>query len=522
MKQALSNLLNDFLSAIFFFAVYSLTGSIVAGTAIAIAIGVAQFLRLKLARRAIEPMQWLALGLVVVLGTATLLTQSPRFLMLKPSVIHFAVAALMLRRGWMSRYLPVIVRENVPEAVIIGAGYSWAGLIAALGATNLVIATQFDIRVWAWFISFGSIGAKVAAFLLQYAVFRTMIRRRLRNATAAAVRGAGSPSTLLGVVAGLILLASSGGAGAVGFQQAAGPDPQGQPLELDIWYPSEAPAALHSLGPFEQTVAVDGAIAGSQLPLIVISHGTGGAAETHYDTALALAEAGFIAVAVTHTGDNWRDRAVSFTARNFIERARHIKLTIDYMLTAWSGRDHVAAKRIGAFGHSAGGFTVLVAIGGNPELARLDAYCREHPDDWGCQRARALARGPSGDQPAPAWAHDERIKAAVVAAPAAGHAFTAVGLAPVAAPVQLWEAEDDRITPNRWSAENVKASLPSPPELHLVPSADHFAFVAPCSTALAERVPDICQDPPGFDRTAFHRDFNAAVVGFFQKQLDSR
>jgi len=522
MKQALSNLLNDFLSAIFFFAVYSLTGSIVAGTAIAIAIGVAQFLRLKLARRAIEPMRWLALGLVVVLGTATLVTQSPRFMMLKPSVIHFAVAALMLRRGWMSRYLPVIVRENVPEAVIIGAGYSWAGLIAALGATNLVIATQFDIRVWAWFISFGAIGAKVAAFLLQYAVFRTMIRRKLRNATAAAIRAAGSPSTLLGVVAGLILLASSGGAGAVGFQQAAAPDPQGQPLELDIWYPCDAPEAPHSLGPFEQTVAVDGAIAGSQLPLIVISHGTGGAAETHYDTALALAETGFITVAVTHTGDNWRDHAVSFTARNFIERAGHIKLTIDYMLTAWSGRDHIAAERIGAFGHSAGGFTVLVAIGGNPELAHLAEFCREHPDDWGCQRARAQARGPSGDPPAPIWVHDARIRAAVVAAPAAGHAFTAASLAPVAVPVQLWEAEEDRIAPNRWSAENVKANLPSPPELHLVPSADHFAFIAPCSIALAERVPEICQDPPGFDRTAFHGAFNTAVVGFFQKQLDGR
>ena len=515
MKRALSNLLNDFLSAIFFFAVYSLTGSIVAGTAIAIAIGMTQFLRLKLARRAIEPMQWLSLGFVVVLGSATLLTHSPRFMMLKPSVIHFAVAAVMLRRGWMSRYLPAIVHENVPEGMIVGAGYAWAGLMVVLGLANLVIATQFHIRVWAWFISFGSIGAKVAAFLLQYAVFRMMVRRKLRSATAGSITAAGSPSTLLGVVAGLILLASSGGAGAVGFQQAAAPDPQGQPLELDIWYPSDAPTAPHPLGPFEQTVAVDGAIAGSGLPLIVISHGTGGAAETHYDIGLALAQAGFIAVAVTHTGDNWRDRSYSFTARNFIERARHIKLTIDYMLTAWSGRDHVAAKRIGAFGHSAGGFTVLVAIGGNPELTRLDAYCREHPDDWGCQRARALARGPTGDPPAPAWAHDERIKAAVVAAPAAGHAFTAVGLAPVAAPVQLWEAEDDRITPNRWSAENVKASLPSPPELHLVPSADHFAFIAPCNTALAERAPEICQDPPGFDRTAFHRDFNVAVVGFF-------
>ena len=62
MKQALSNLLNDFLSAIFFFAVYSLTGSIVAGTAIAIAVGTAQFVRLKLARRAIEPMLGLPSG----------------------------------------------------------------------------------------------------------------------------------------------------------------------------------------------------------------------------------------------------------------------------------------------------------------------------------------------------------------------------------------------------------------------------------------------------------------------------
>ena len=317
---------------------------------------------------------------------------------------------------------------------------------------------------------------------------------------------------------------SAGNAGAVGFQQAAAPDPEGQPLELDIWYPSDAPAMTHPLGLFQQVVAVDAPISGSQLPLIVISHGTGGGADTHYDTALALAEAGFIAVAVTHTGDNWRDHAYSFTARNFIERPRHLKLTIDYMLTAWSGHDHVAAGHIGAFGHSAGGFTVLVAIGGNPELARLAELCREHPEEWGCQRRReqVAARGPSGDPPAPVWVHDERIKAAVVAAPAAGFSFTAAGLAAVPAPVQLWEAENDRIAPNRWNADIVKANLPSPPEAHLVPGADHFAFLAPCSEALAARVPEICREMPGFDRTAFHRDFNEAVVAFFRKQLDSR
>ena len=193
MKQALRQLINDFLSAIFFFAVYSLTGSIVAGTAIAIAVGAAQFIRLKRARRAIEPMQWMSLGLVLVLGTATLLAQSPRFMMLKPSFVHFAIAAVMLRRGWMTRYLPAIVHENVPETLIIGAGYAWAGLMVVLGAINLVLAAQSNIRVWAWFISFGAIGAKLAALLLQYAVFRMMVQRRLRRARAAMVTAGAGP-----------------------------------------------------------------------------------------------------------------------------------------------------------------------------------------------------------------------------------------------------------------------------------------------------------------------------------------
>jgi intracellular septation protein len=130
-------------------------------------------------------MQWMSLGLVLVLGAATLLAQSPRFMMLKPSFVHFAIAVVMMRRGWMNRYLPVIVHENVPETVIIGAGYAWAGLMVGLGVANVVIATQLDIRVWAWFISFGAIGAKLAALFLQYAVFRIIITRKLRSTRAA-------------------------------------------------------------------------------------------------------------------------------------------------------------------------------------------------------------------------------------------------------------------------------------------------------------------------------------------------
>ena len=88
MKQALRQLLSDFLSAILFLVVYALSGNLAAAAAIAVAAGVAQFVRLKLTGRRVEPMQWMSLGLVVVLGGATMLTQRPRFMMIKPTIVH--------------------------------------------------------------------------------------------------------------------------------------------------------------------------------------------------------------------------------------------------------------------------------------------------------------------------------------------------------------------------------------------------------------------------------------------------
>ena len=85
----------------------------------------------------------------------------------------------MLRRGWMIRYMPQIVLRNVPEPTLVAAGYTWAALLAVLGLTNLFIALRFDFITWAWFISVGSVGAKLAAFALQYGVFRAIERQRI-------------------------------------------------------------------------------------------------------------------------------------------------------------------------------------------------------------------------------------------------------------------------------------------------------------------------------------------------------
>jgi intracellular septation protein len=193
MKQALRRLGEDFLSAIVFFALYALTGSLYIGVGAAVAIGVAQVAWRMLTGRPTDLMQWASLGLVVVLGGASALLHTPRLMMIKPSIAHFSIAAIMLRRGWMRRYLPDIVQQHVPEAVIDAAGYGWAGLMAALGLANLVIALNFSVAAWGWFITFGAIGAKAAAFALQYAVFRIIVTRKLAAAPVAAATAAPGP-----------------------------------------------------------------------------------------------------------------------------------------------------------------------------------------------------------------------------------------------------------------------------------------------------------------------------------------
>jgi intracellular septation protein len=195
MRTALQQLLSDFLSAIAFLAIYGLTGSVTLATSLAIAVGVGQIVFMKLTGRAIDVMQWLALGLVVFLGAATLVTQDSRFIMVKPTIVHWAIAAVMLRHGWMMRYLPPIARDNLPLGVMVGAGYGWAALMLVLGAINLLVALTMSFAAWAWFISFGAVGAKVVAFLVQYWVFRSIIRNKLRAEQAAPVPQSSKPVT---------------------------------------------------------------------------------------------------------------------------------------------------------------------------------------------------------------------------------------------------------------------------------------------------------------------------------------
>jgi predicted dienelactone hydrolase len=306
----------------------------------------------------------------------------------------------------------------------------------------------------------------------------------------------------------------------VGFQETSIPDPHGKQIAVGIWYPSVTKPSPHPLGLLSQDVAVDGDIDGEKLPLILISHGAYGSLASHCDTAIALAQAGFVVAALTHTGDNSDDQSYLGNQIDLIDRPRQVKLLLDWMLASWPEHNRLDQRRVGIFGFSLGGFTSLVEIGGTPELSRMALLCSMHPDAPEC----AFIKRTHGDQldPNPAkpdWTHDARIRAAVIAAPAVSFLFGPGGLKQVTIPIQLWRAENDTQAPDGINSGVVRKELPVHPEEHVVPGEDHYIFLAPCSAALAAAVPEICHDTANFDRAAFHRAFNQAVVTFFDKEL---
>jgi intracellular septation protein A len=177
--------LNDMLSTISFVVLYALTGDIYLATGAAIGVGFTQIGYFRLRGRRIDAMQWLSLALVVVFGGATIYLHDARFIMVKPSIVHGAIALVMLRRGWMGRYLPPRAVENLSRAMIDGWGYGWAALMMALGLTNIAVAMTCGPQIWGYFISFGAIGAKLVLFGVQYMVMRAAVVRRLAARAAA-------------------------------------------------------------------------------------------------------------------------------------------------------------------------------------------------------------------------------------------------------------------------------------------------------------------------------------------------
>jgi predicted dienelactone hydrolase len=307
----------------------------------------------------------------------------------------------------------------------------------------------------------------------------------------------------------------------VGFQISRVTEANGKPFAIGVWYPTDArtwPTSL--IGITLMNVARDSPIAGRDLPLVVISHGNGGGLQSHADLALALASAGYVVAAPMHAGDNFADQSAAGAAALYSNRTRQLRAAVDHMLTQWQGRDRIDPERVGAFGFSAGGFTVLAAAGAQPDMRLIAKHCAQAPE-FVCDVLRHFNSALLNPDSAATESMQTTpgLRAAVLAAPGLGFTMTPTGLAGMQVPVQLWSGEKDEQVPYATNAKLIQEALGPKVEFHSVPGAGHASFLAPCGLI---RPASVCSDPGGFDRMSFHSTMNDEVLKFFEQHLRRR
>jgi|GEM_PF-28872 len=313
---------------------------------------------------------------------------------------------------------------------------------------------------------------------------------------------------------------------AVGFQRIEIVDDGYADIDVGVWYPSKAPVPTEANTPWGQALALGDPIAGSALPLVVISHGNGGWMGGHAGLAYTLAEAGFVVAAPEHPGDGGAsdDGTEAPASRWLPERPRDLSRTLDHMTGRWSGAAHLDPARVGAFGFSAGAYGALALTSARFDPAQLVAYCDAHPEEWACELgigadvAAAIAAGtldPAGFE----RFEDNRVDAVVLAGPALGFGFDPASLAEMMLPLQIWSGELDTAVPVATNTAFLLQHLPPGVDSRVVPNAGHFGFLAACRASLERDRPDlwerVCVDAAGFDRAAFQQDLNASVTRFF-------
>lgn len=294
------------------------------------------------------------------------------------------------------------------------------------------------------------------------------------------------------------------------------PDPSGPQILAWLWTPCAAPSGPIPVDSGPDRLVIQGvkdcAPTSTGLPLILISHGMFGDIFDHHDTAEFLADAGFAVVTLNHTLDSaysFKDKSADNIA-SFLVRPADIRRVIDSLLRNSQQAVDIDSQRIGFFGFSRGGYTGMVLAGAVPNFRAPPFPCPE--ELLMCKQIRddkIPAHGPG---------YEPRIKVFVIADPVSFFPDRA-SLQRVMAPIQLWSSDHGGMGVRPEDVASVAKNLPNAPEFHRPTNSGHLSFLFPCSNEVAKVRPFVCADPPGFDRTDFHRKFNAQVLEFLRKNL---
>lgn len=304
-----------------------------------------------------------------------------------------------------------------------------------------------------------------------------------------------------------------------------------------LFYPTDAAAQARMLGPFPVNVAFGGAPSPGRHPLLVMSHGTGGNELGHSWLAERMARQGWLVLAIRHVGDNYRDRSLIGTPVFFSVRPRQVTRALDDFLADPRWGVAVDRDRIAAFGHSAGGHTVLALAGGRPDRAQVRAHCG--PSGIGLKEdaamcalgdpsvgvampiaeaaAAARAATPAADAESLPDVRDPRIRAVIAASPVA-QSIHEPSIQAITVPVHVETSGRDEILAPKWEGRWLCERL-AKGSCFDTPDAGHFASFQIVGQRMGPPGLDPAADPPGFDRAAWQAAAGARIARFLAGAL---
>ena len=160
----------DFLPILLFFIVYK-THGIYAATAVAIAASVIQVAWQWFRQHKVERMNLVTLGLIVVLGGATLVLQDENFIKWKPTAVNWLFGLVFLGSQFIGSKTLIerMLGANLelPAPVWSRLNLAWSVFFIAVGFANLYVAFTFDTDTWVNFKLFGMMGLTIAFVIAQ-------------------------------------------------------------------------------------------------------------------------------------------------------------------------------------------------------------------------------------------------------------------------------------------------------------------------------------------------------------------
>lgn len=163
-------LLFDLFPVILFFVAFKLY-DIFWATAVAIAATVIQIIWLWMRHGHIEKMMWVNLGIIVIFGGATLVSQDETFIKWKPTVLYWLMAAtLFISVCFFEKNLIQAMlgkQMELPAIMWNKLNLSWVGFFLSMGLINLFVAFSFSLDTWVTFKLFGATGIMLIFIILQ-------------------------------------------------------------------------------------------------------------------------------------------------------------------------------------------------------------------------------------------------------------------------------------------------------------------------------------------------------------------